>query len=142
MFWNMTKIYLFFFSIQKTSRAIARLFFSNFFQSSFSHGKFIPFHLYLFIQDLVFVFLLFYDLVQLLQHIESIYCIFYWWHLLLLLLFHCPVRRIYIWSTTIRIYFMTFNNAINKHNQRQTHYLPSFLNYFEIFFWVIQKIFL
>ena len=40
---------------------------------------------------------------RLLQHIENIY-LFYWMGLLLIF-FH-PIRRIYIWSTSLKIYFM------------------------------------
>ena len=39
----------------KTLRAIVPLFFSIFFQSSFSDGKFIPAQLCLFVEDLIFV---------------------------------------------------------------------------------------
>ena len=49
-------------------------------------------------------FLLLDDLMQVLQHIESIYYYFYWWDLLLCF---CFFTRIYKWSTTIWIYFMT-----------------------------------
>ena len=38
-----------------TLRVIVTLFFSNFFQSTFSDRKFIPSHLYLFIKGLLFV---------------------------------------------------------------------------------------
>ena len=43
------------FLVYKTLRAVVTLFFSNFFQLSFSDGKFIPSQLYLFIKGLIFV---------------------------------------------------------------------------------------
>ena len=33
------------------------------------------------------------------------------------------------------------HKTINKHSKRQTHYLSSIVNYFDIYFWVIQKVF-
>ena len=48
---------IFSFLAYKTLRAIATLFFSNFFQLFFSDGKFIPSQLYLFIKGLIFVIL-------------------------------------------------------------------------------------
>ena len=56
MFWNISRIYIFFFSIQNI-KAIVSLSFSIFFQSSFLDGKFISSHLYLFIKCLIFVIL-------------------------------------------------------------------------------------
>ena len=49
--------YIFSFLTYKTLRTIVTLFFSNFFQSSFSDGKSIPSQLYLFIKGLIFVIL-------------------------------------------------------------------------------------
>ena len=46
---------IFLFLAYKILRAIIRLFFSNFFQSSFLDGKFIPSQLYLSINGLIFV---------------------------------------------------------------------------------------
>ena len=48
---------MFSFLAYKTLGAVVRLFFSIFFQSSFSNGKFIPAQLYLFIKGLMFVIL-------------------------------------------------------------------------------------
>ena len=105
-------IFLFFLAY-KTLKAIATLFFSNFFESLFSDVKFLPSsQLYLFIKGLIFVifsgfFLFFHDLTRLLQHTGSIYYLF-------LVRINCcffvfnPINRIYVWSTTIQIYFMTF----------------------------------
>ena len=87
------------------------LLFSNFFQSSSSDGKFIPSQLYLFIKGLIFAipcgpFLISWWFNATVKT--------YWKHLLSFLLtrfivaFFYPIRRIYIWSTMILIYFMTF----------------------------------
>ena len=38
--------------------------------------------------------------------------------------------------------FYDIYNTITIHNQRQTHYLLSILNYFDIYFLVHQKVFL
>ena len=103
MFWNKNKICLFFLA-HKTWRTISTLFFSMFFELFFSDGKPILSHLHLFIEDLIFVilcgsFCFFHDFTWVLQQIESIHCLF---------IDRYPIRRIYIWSTTIQIYFMTF----------------------------------
>ena len=57
MFWNIIRIYIFSFLPCKTLRAIVTLFFSKFFQSFFSDGKFIPCQLHLFIKGLIFIIL-------------------------------------------------------------------------------------
>ena len=49
--------YIFSFLACETLRTIVTLFFSNFWQSSFSEGEFIIYQLYLFINDLIFVIL-------------------------------------------------------------------------------------
>ena len=38
--------------------------------------------------------------------------------------------------------FYDIYNAVTEHNQRQTHYLSSIVNFFDIYFWVNQKVFL
>ena len=45
--------------------------------------------------------------MQLLQYIESIYYLFYWWDLLFFRFFY-PIRRAYIWPTTFKICPVTF----------------------------------
>ena len=60
------------------------------------------------------LFLLLYDLTQLLQHIENI-C-----YLFLLMGFIVPFYDIY--------------NTINEHYQRQTRYFSFILNYFHVYF--------
>ena len=89
IFWNISGIDLFSFLAFKILRAIVTLFFANFFQSTFSGGKFIPSQLYLFMKVSLFVILcgsfwFFQDLPELLPHNESICYLFYWWDLLLL----------------------------------------------------------
>ena len=101
------------------------LFFSEFFQSSFSDGKFIPSHLYLFVKGLIFVILS-----------------AYWKHLLSFLLIGFIIAFCYL-SNQENLYVIRHNsdlfydiyNRIIKNNQRQTNYLrfqidKSIPNYF------------
>ena len=131
MFRNINRIYFFLFCI-KILRAIVTLFFSNFFQSSFSDGKFIPSQLYLFIKGLIFVILCGSFFISLPCNVTVTV---YRKHLLSFLLIGFIVaffvfyliRRIYIWSTTFGNLFYDIYNTITEHNQRQTHYLSSIL---------------
>ena len=114
MFWNITRI---FFLAHKKLGAIVTLFFPDFLQSSFCDGKFIPFQLYLFIKGLLFVILrrsfwFLHNLTQLLQRIESIFDFFFIDRIYCCFFVFYPIRRIDIWSTSNRIYFMTlkYNN--------------------------------
>ena len=52
-----------------------------------------------------------------------------------------PIRRIHIWSTTILDLFYDTFKTINEHNQRQNVYLSLIPNYFDIYFWINQKVF-
>ena len=38
--------------------------------------------------------------------------------------------------------FYDIYNTINEHNQRKTHEISAILNYFDIYVWMIQKVFL
>ena len=107
MFWNISRIYFSPSSIQDIESNCYMIFFKIFpiiffwweiysFPVIFINKMFNL----LFFVDLLFL----HHLTQLLQHIESIY-LFCRWDFLL---FFYPIRRIYIWSTTIWIYFMTF----------------------------------
>ena len=142
-------MYFFYFLAYKTLRALVLLFFSMFFQLFSSKRKFISSQLYLFIKGSGFVhlwrFLWFvHKLTQLFQHIERIYCF---------IQFFYPIRRIYIWSTTIRIHFITFI-IINGQSQRENIYLSSTicliinlyliinLNFYIISFWLDYTIFI
>ena len=55
LYFETSAVYIFSILGYKTLRAIVRSIFSNFIQSSFSDGYFIPFQLYLFIKGLIFV---------------------------------------------------------------------------------------
>ena len=116
-------------------RAIVTLFFSTFFQSSFSHGKFIPTQLYLFIKDLIFedLFLFLHDVTRLLQRIENMCYLFYWWALLLLFCFLSNQENLYTIHHDSDLFYDIYN-TIHEHNRRQTHYFSSILNYFDIYF--------
>ena len=123
----------FLFLAYKTLRAIVRLFFSNFFQSYFSDGKFIPTQLYIFRKGLICVVL--HDLTWLLWHIENIY-LFSWQDLLLLFCFLSSQENLYMIQHDLDLFYDMYNK-INGQNQRQTKYLSWILNYFDIFFGVI-----
>ena len=145
-FWNITRIYIFFFSY-KILIAIVTLFFSNYFQSSFSDGKFITFHLDLFIIDLYLSINFCYSFSMsscfcmtcnilntfIIFFVDGIYCCFFVFY---------PLRRIYILFSTVRIYFMT--SMIQQINtiKKKTHYLLLISNYFDIYFWINQKVLL
>ena len=108
MFWKISRIYFFFFSIQKIKKNCYVIFlkFSAiiFFWLKIS---FVP--VIFIIKVLIFVILcrsfflslhnLSWMLTYLLSFFDWIYCCHFVFY---------PIRRIYIWSTTIPIYFMTF----------------------------------
>ena len=83
-------------------RAIIRLFFSIFFPSSISDGKFIPSQLYLFIKKFDFFILsecfpILHNLMGLLHRIENIYYLFCWLDLLLLSCFSSNQESLCFW---------------------------------------------
>ena len=70
----------------------------------------------------------------------------YWKHLLSLLLIRFVVA-FFVFYPVKRIYngldlFYDIYNTINEHTQRQTHHLSLIPNYFNIYCWVNQKVFL
>ena len=84
--------YIFSFLAYKTLRAIVTLFFSIFFQSSFSDGKLIPSQLYLFINGLIFLILCENFLISSWLNVTGtsywkyflhLFNFFYWWDSLL-----------------------------------------------------------
>ena len=102
-----------FFFTYKTLRAIITLFYSNYLPSFFYDWKFIPSYLYLLVSDLFICILsAYFPISSWLQVTVTAY----WNYLLCFLLIEFmvvlfvfyPIRRIYISSTPIRIYFMTF----------------------------------
>ena len=105
-------LYIFFFLEYKTSRAIVILLFSNFFQSTFSGGKFIPSQSYLFMNGLIFVILYRSFLISSwFNATVTVYwniCYhFYWWNLLFFLFFNQSGKAIwtcivfgYLWTLT------------------------------------------
>ena len=106
MVWSISWKYLFFFNI-RILRAIVGLFFSNVFQSSV-----FPFQLYLFIKCLIFDIFSGSLLISLwfnerfaayLKHISSSFFGF-----IVFFFNFYPVRRTNIWTTTPKIYFLTF----------------------------------
>ena len=119
----------------KTLRVIATLFFSSYFQWSFSNGKFVTSQLYLFLEGLIFVvlcgFFLFFNATV----------IAYWKHLSSFLLMGFIVAFLFFIQSGESVYdppWLGFTlwhyNTINEHNQKHTHYLSSIVNYFDIYF--------
>ena len=139
MFLNMNRIYIYiyFFLAYKTLIAIVTSFISIFSKSSFSDGIFIPSQLYYFVKGLIFVTVCASFIIS--SWFNSTVTV-YWKHLLSFLLmgftvaflFFYPIRRIYIWSKTIRTYLLRF--IITDHNQRQTHYFSLIPSYFDVYF--------
>ena len=95
----------------KPLRAIVRLFFSYVFKLSFFDGYFISFQLYLIINSLIFETLFGCDSISLYFNATAIA---YWKHLSSLFqIYGCffvfyLVRRLYIWFTEFKVYFVTF----------------------------------
>ena len=109
--------------------------FTNFFQSSFSDGKLISSELYLFIKGLIFVvlsgfFLFLHDLTRLLQHIESIYYLFYWWDLLLLFCILANHENLYMIHHNLVLFYNIYS-TISEHNWRPNYCLSLIPNYFD-----------
>ena len=132
MFWNISRVYIFL--AYKTLTTIVTLFFSIFFQSSFSDGKSLSFQLYLLIKGLFFVILcgsLFISswfnrtvtktFVIVLN--DRIYC-----HLFIF----CPIKRSIMIHHNLDL-FCDIYNTITENNRRQTRYLSSIVNYFDIY---------
>ena len=111
MFWKISRIYFFFFSIENID-SNCYIIFLNFFQSSILFFVISSWFNAtvdgIFCHIFIFIVMFF---------IDGIYCCFF------LFFFH-SVRRIYIWSSTIRIYFMTFIEWTNL----KTKVLPCILS--------------
>ena len=97
--------------------------FFKFFQSSFFRWKIYSFP-FIFIYkrfNLCYsfrVFLLFLcNLMQILQHIESICCLFYWWDLLLLFCFYSNQHNRYMVLLDLDLFY-EICNTITEHNRR------------------------
>ena len=127
-------------------REIVWLLFSSFSNHLFSGGKFIPFHLYLYIRDLIcvilsrFLLLFLCNLMPILHHVESIYYLFYRWDLLLLFCFLSNQHNRYMVLDLDLFYEIC--NTITEHNRRQSHYSSLIPIYFDIYFQLNQKVIL
>ena len=126
----------------KTLRAIVTLCFAIFFQSSFSDGKFILSHLYLFIKGLIF---LIPSACFPISSWSNVTVPTYWKHLLSSLLIGFIIAFLFFIQSGESIYdplLYDIYNAINDHNRRQNHYLSWFqIMLISIFNW-IKKFFL
>ena len=130
MFRNKNIIF-FSFLAHETLRATVTLFFSNFFEWSFSDGKFIPSQLYLFIKGLIFVIVCRFFLISSWFKVKKIIC--YPFLLLKIYDFLSNHENLYMIHHNSDL-FSDIYNTINEDNPRQTHYLLSILNYFDINF--------
>ena len=129
IFWNIIRIC--FFQACKISEAVVTIFFSNFFPVIFCWWK-ISFPI---VKSLIFViFCRSFSVSSSFNATVTAY--FLLTGFIIAFLFFYPLRRIFIWFTTIDIYYKT-----TEHNPRQNHYLPLIVNYFDIYFYVNQKVF-
>ena len=138
MFWNISKICFFFFSMQ-IIKSNCYISFLNLFPIIFFWWKIYSF-LFIFIYkrcnfcySLWMFFLLLNDLTRsrvsktfVIFFINGIYCNFFVLY---------PIRRIYHDSDL----FYFIYNPISEHNQRQTHYISLIPNYFDIYFFSESK---
>ena len=127
IFWNISGLQFFFFGIQNI-KSNCCIIFLTFFSIIFFKWK-----------------IYFFPILQLPQRIENICYLFYWWDLLLLLFFY---KRIYIWSTTVWIYFMTFKIQIKiyfKWFKKLFYNFLSFISYLDFYvstFWMHYTLFI
>ena len=110
MFWNIDRIYFIFFCMQ-TLRTIVSFLFFSFFPMVFFSWKFIPYQFYSFIKGLIFVILGGSFLISswfnatvtsYSKHLSSFLLI----RFIVAFFVVYPIRRIYIWSSTIHTYFI------------------------------------
>ena len=135
MFWNISRIYFFFFSIQN-AKSNCNIIFLKIFAVIFLWWEIYSFPIVFIYKRFNFcfffadLFLFLHDLTRLLQHIESSCCIFYWWDSLLLL---SNQENLYMTLHKPNLFYDIYD-TITEHNWRQTHYLSLVLNYFGIYF--------
>ena len=126
MFWNISRISFFLFSIQNF-KSNCYIFFFKFFQSSFSDGKFIPFQLYFFIKRLIFVILWGSFFIFSWFHVTVPAC---WKHLLSFLLIGFIAAFLFCIQSGESIYdppWFGFIYHIYKPITEQSYYLITFL---------------
>ena len=144
IFWNMCKMYFFFFSIQNI-RSNSYIIFLKLFPAIFFWWVIYSFPVYLFMKGLIF-------LIFCRSFLSSSWfnatVTAYWKHSPSFLLagiivaFFYSIRRIYILSTKFPIYFMTFLiQQLNIIEDKLTIFYQ-FQKFLDIFFWVIQKVLL
>ena len=109
MFWNISRIYIYFFSIQNI-KSNCYIFFLKFLRITFFWWKMYSLPVISTWKGLIFVILCGSFLIT---SWFNATVTAYWKHFLSFLLMVCffvfyPIKKIYIWYTTIRIYFMTF----------------------------------
>ena len=112
MFWNISRIYFFIFSIQNI-KCNCYIIFLKFFPIIFWFHLLISSQLFLFIKALIYAvlcgsfFLFLYNLTRLLRRIKA-FAVFFIDRIYCCLFIFYPFKRICIWSTTIGTYFMAF----------------------------------
>ena len=137
------RIYVFFFSIQNI-KSNCSITFLKIFPIIFFWWKITPSQLYLLIKGLIFVILCGSFFISSWFNVTATA---YWKHLLSFLLmgfivFICFLsnqENLYIIHHDLDLFYDIYN-TITRHNWRQTHYLSSILNYFDIYFLKNQKI--
>ena len=147
MFWNISSIYFFFFSIQDI-KSNNYIIFLKFFSIIFFWWKIYPFPVIFIYKRFIFGYSL--RIFFLIFSWFNATVTAYWKHLLSFFLigfivavcFLSNQENLYMIHQDSDLYYDVYN-AINEYNQRQTHYFSLNLSmYFDIFFWVIQKIIL
>ena len=142
MFWNINRIY-FSFLVCKTLRAIVTSFLLSFFQSSFFWWKIYSFP-YIFIYKRFNFCYSFGMLSYFFMICSGSYIILKVFYIIFIDKIYCCCL-----SSQENLYMIHHNSdlfydiyyTINEHNQRQTYYLSSIPNYFDICFCMNQKVF-
>ena len=136
MFWNISRIYIFLFSIQNIESNCSIILF-NFFRIIFFWWKIDSFRV-IFIKDLTFaIFTRFFPTSSRSNATASVYwkhlLSFYWWNLLLHFCFLSNQENQYMIHLNLTLFYDIYNTT-TEHNRRETHYLSVIPNYFDIYF--------
>ena len=131
MFWNIIRIYFSIFNIQNTESNSYSIFL-NFFPIIFFWCKIYSLPC-IFIYE-TFIFLACFPISSWFETtvLKNICHLFYWWDLLLLFPFLSNQENIYMIHHDSDLFYDIYS-TINKHNQRQTHYLSLILKLMSIF---------
>ena len=140
MFLHISRIYVLFFSIQNI-KINCWIIFLKFFliiffwQKIYSFPFIFIYKLYLLILFKVSTFVILFESFLMSSSFNT-FVTAYWKHLSFLLLLFCFLsnqENLYMIHHDSDLFYDVYNTK-NEHNKRQTHYLLSFLNYFDIYF--------